>query len=59
MQTEFTFFGKTGSYTIRLFKGEDRDDPNTIFLKNQDDEGMGMSEQNFFDILDKHFKEEF
>jgi len=30
-----------------------------FWLKNQDGEGMGESEKNIFDMLDKHFKENF
>ena len=59
MQQEITVSGNTGSYTIRFFNGKDRDDANALFLKNQDDEGMGLSEQNLFNILDEYFKREF
>lgn len=30
-----------------------------LFLENQDNEGMSLSEKNLFDLLDKYFKEEF
>ena len=30
-----------------------------FFLRNEKDEGMSISEENLFDILDRYFKEEF
>ena len=60
MRIEFTVSGKNGTYTIQVSTTdtypEGRD---CVFLQNQDGEGMGMSEQNLFDVLDKHFKEVF
>ena len=33
--------------------------PHFLFLKNGDDEGMELTRENLFEILDKHFKEKF
>ena len=38
----------------------ERMDPKwSLFLKNQDGEGMALSEINLFDVLDAYFKREF
>jgi len=35
-----------------------RDDGFDFWLENEEEEGMGVSEQNFFDVLDKYFESE-
>ena len=59
MQHEMTVFEKndkasiaTKRYTLGTRNGK-------LWLENESGEGMSMSEKNFFDVLDKHFKETF
>jgi len=44
------------SYTLtETFNSNDFD----LWLENEEGEGMSVSEQNLFDVLDKYFSEEF
>lgn len=63
MQGEFTVWNvnpsqRTSSYTIRIHTRTTHNEW-PIYLVNEGGEGMSISEQDLFDMLDKHFKKEF
>ena len=44
-----------GKYSLCLRNGE----PESLWLTNKEGEGMQVWNQQFFDLLDRHFKENF
>ena len=47
-------------YILSFFENQiDDSEQGVFFLRNEEDEGMSISEKNLFDLLDRYFEEEF